>query len=121
MDKLLGGGLQRSDLAIIAARPSLGKSTLAFNIARHAAEQLARVAVFSLEMSAEQIGIRLIASEANVNSHMMRVGILKPEEEQREHDAIGYLSELPIYIDETPFQRIVEMRSKITGSTTRSP
>ena len=76
LDKLLGGGLQRSDLAIIAARPSLGKSTLAFNIARHAAEQLARVAVFSLEMSAEQIGIRLVASEANVDSHRMRTGIL---------------------------------------------
>ena len=121
LDKLLGGGLQRSDLAIIAARPSLGKSTLAFNIARHAAEQLARVAVFSLEMSAEQIGIRLIASEANVNSHMMRVGILKPEEAQREHDAIGYLSELPIYIDETPFQRIVEMRSKITRLHNEEP
>ena len=121
LDKLLGGGLQRSDLAIIAARPSLGKSTLAFNIARHAAEQLARVAVFSLEMSAEQIGIRLVASEANVNSHRMRVGILKPEEAQREHDAIGYLSELPIYIDETPFQRIVEMRSKITRLHNEEP
>ena len=114
LDKLLGGGLQRSDLIIVAARPSLGKSTLAFNIARHAAEQSARVAVFSLEMSAEQIGIRLVASEANVDSHRMRVGLLNSQEEQREHDAIGYLSELPIYIDETPFQRIVEIRSKIT-------
>ena len=121
LDKLLGGGLQRSDLAIIAARPSLGKSTLAFNIARHAAEQLARVAVFSLEMSAEQIGIRLVASEANVDSHRMRTGILHSEEAQREHDAIGYLSELPIYIDETPFQRIVEMRSKITRLHNEEP
>ncbi len=113
LDKLLGGGLQRSDLIIVAARPSLGKSTLAFNIARHAAEQLARVAVFSLEMSAEQIGIRLVASEADIDSHKMRVGLLMDQEVQREHDAIGYLSDLPIYIDETPFQRIVEMRSKI--------
>ena len=113
LDKLLGGGLQRSDLVIVAARPSLGKSTLAFNIARHAAEQLARVAVFSLEMSAEQIGIRLVASEADIDSHKMRVGLLMDQEVQREHDAIGYLSDLPIYIDETPFQRIVEMRSKI--------
>ena len=121
LDKLLGGGLQRSDLAIIAARPSLGKSTLAFNIARHAAEQLARVAVFSLEMSAEQIGIRLVASEADVDSHRMRVGLLNSQEEQREHDAIGYLSELPIYIDETPFQRIVEMRSKITRLHNEEP
>ena len=121
LDKLLGGGLQRSDLVIIAARPSLGKSTLAFNIARHAAEQLARVAVFSLEMSAEQIGIRLVASEADVDSHRMRVGLLNSQEEQREHDAIGYLSELPIYIDETPFQRIVEMRSKITRLHNEEP
>ena len=121
LDKLLGSGLQRSDLVIIAARPSLGKSTLAFNIARHAAEQLARVAVFSLEMSAEQIGIRLVASEADVDSHRMRVGLLNSQEEQREHDAIGYLSELPIYIDETPFQRIVEMRSKITRLHNEEP
>ena len=121
LDKLLGGGLQRSDLAIIAARPSLGKSTLALNIARHAAEQLARVAVFSLEMSAEQIGIRLVASEADVDSHRMRVGLLNSQEEQREHDAIGYLSELPIYIDETPIQRIVEMRSKITRLHNEEP
>ena len=121
LDKLLGGGLQRSDLVIVAARPSLGKSTLAFNIARHAAEQLARVAVFSLEMSAEQIGIRLVASEADVDSHRMRVGLLNSQEEQREHDAIGYLSELPIYIDETPFQRIVEMRSKITRLHNEEP
>ena len=121
LDKLLGGGLQRSDLAIIAARPSLGKSTLAFNIARHAAEQLARVAVFSLEMSAEQIVIRLVASEANVDSHRMRTGNLDSEGTQREHDAIGYLSELPIYIDETPFQRIVEMRSKITRLHNEEP
>ncbi len=113
LDKLLGGGLQRSDLIIVAARPSLGKSTLAFNIARHAAEQLARVAVFSLEMSAEQIGIRLVASEADIDSHKMRVGLLMDQEVQREHDAIGYLSDLPIYIDETPLLRIVEMRSKI--------
>ena len=121
LDKLLGGGLQRSDLVIIAARPSLGKSTLAFNIARYAAGNLARVAVFSLEMSAEQIGIRLVASEANVDSHRMRVGLLTSQEEQREHDAIGYLSEIPIYIDETPFQRIVEMRSKITRLHSEEP
>ncbi len=121
LDKLLGGGLQRSDLVIIAARPSLGKSTLAFNIARYAAGNLARVAVFSLEMSAEQIGIRLVASEANVDSHRMRVGLLTSQEEQREHDAIGYLSEIPIYIDETPFQRIVEMRGKINRLHSEEP
>ena len=76
---------------------------------------------FSLEMSAEQIGIRLVASEADVDSHRMRVGLLNSQEEQREHDAIGYLSGLPIYIDETPFQRIVEMRSKITRLHNEEP
>ena len=121
LDKLLAGGLQRSDLVIVAARPSLGKSTLAFNIARYAAEQLARVAVFSLEMSAEQIGIRLVSSEANIDSSKMRAGLLPENEVQQEYDAIGYLSELPIYIDETPFQRIVEMRSKIARLHNEEP
>ena len=121
LDNLLSGGLQRSDLVIVAARPSLGKSTLAFNIARHAAEQMARVAVFSLEMSAEQIAIRLVASEANVDSNRMRVGLLGEEETQREHDAIGYLSELPIYIDQSPLQRVIDMRGKITRLYNEEP
>ena len=122
LDRLLGDGLQRSDLVIIAARPSLGKSTLALNIAHKAArEQLARVAVFSLEMSAQQIVNRLLASQAKINSHRMRVGLLNEKEKQDEYDAIGYLSELPIYIDESPFQRIVEMRSKITRLHNEEP
>ena len=65
-DELLGGGLQRSDLVILAARPSLGKSTLALNMARHAAGEGFYAGVFSLEMSGEQIAVRLIASEANI-------------------------------------------------------
>ena len=65
-DKLLAGGLQRSDFLVVAARPSLGKSTLAFNMARHAAGQGAIVGVFSLEMSAAQIAIRLLSGEANI-------------------------------------------------------
>ena len=112
LDKLLGGGLQRSDMVIVAARPSLGKSTLAFNIARHGAEQGACVGVFSLEMSAEQIGIRLLSSEANVDSHRLRLGMVSEAEHRRELDAIGLLSELPIYIDDTPVQGVVEMRGK---------
>ena len=112
LDKLLGGGLQRSDMIVLAARPSLGKSTLAFNIARHAAQQGAHVGIFSLEMSAEQIGIRLVASEANVDSYRLRLGMVSEAEHRRELDAIGTLSELPIFIDETPTQWIVEMRGK---------
>lgn len=112
LDKLFGGGLQRSDMVVLAARPSLGKSTLAFNIARHAAGYGTRVAVFSLEMSAEQIALRLISSDANVDSHRLRIGLTNDTEERRKMDAIGHLSELPIYIDDTPIQGVVEMRGK---------
>ncbi len=112
IDKLLGGGLQRSDLIVLAARPSLGKSTLAFNIARNAAGQGATVGVFSLEMSREQIGMRLIASEADVDSYRLRLGLLSEAEERRLLDSIGMLSDLAIYIDDSPFQSVVEMRAK---------
>ncbi len=112
LDELLGNGLQRSDMIVAAARPSLGKSTLAFNIARHAAEQGANVGIFSLEMSAEQIAVRLISGEANVDSHRLRIGLLSEREENRVFDAIGLLSELPLYIDDTPIQGVVEIRGK---------
>ena len=112
LDKLLGGGLQRSDMFVLAARPSLGKSTLAFNIARYAAEQGAIVGIFSLEMGAEQVALRLLSSEANIDSHRMRLGMVSEAEHRRELDAIGVLSELPIYIDDSPIQGIVEMRGK---------
>lgn len=112
LDKLLGNGLQRSDLFILAARPSLGKSTLAFNIARHAAEQGARVGIFSLEMSAEQIALRMLSSETGIDSHRLRLGLVSEAEQRGEFEAIGVLSDLPIYIDETPIQGVVEMRGK---------
>ena len=112
MDKLLGGGLQRSDMLVLAARPSLGKSTLAFNMGRYAAGQRATVGIFSLEMSREYIGLRLLSSEANVDSYRLRLGLLSESDERRLLDAIGMLSDLPIYIDDTPIQTIVEMRSK---------
>ena len=112
LDELLGNGLQRSDMIVLAARPSLGKSALAFNVARHAAENGARVGIFSLEMSAEQIALRLLSGDANVDSHRLRLGFVSDSEEQRVLDSIGMLSELPIYIDDTPIQGIVEMRGK---------
>ena len=111
-DQLLGGGLQRSDLVIVAARPSLGKSTLAFNMATSAATQGNNVGIFSLEMSAEQIATRFLSSEANVDSHRLRLQLISDTEENRILNAIGNLSDMPIYIDDTPFQSIVEMRSK---------
>ena len=112
LDKILGNGLSRSDLIVLAARPSLGKSSLAFNIARNAAEKQIRTGIFSLEMSSEQIGNRLLAAEAAVDSHRLRLGVLSESEERRVLDAIGVLSELPIYMDDTPIQGTVEIRGK---------
>tara|TARA_Y100001970_G_scaffold88654_2_gene111874 strand:+ start:13283 stop:14653 length:1371 start_codon:yes stop_codon:yes gene_type:complete len=111
-DTLLGGGLQRSDLIIVAARPSLGKSTLVFNMAQHAAKSGHNVGIFSLEMSSEQIGMRLLSSVAEIPSTRLRLGLTTPAEEGRLIDAIGNVSDHPIYIDDTPIQTIVEMRSK---------
>ena len=112
IDNLLGNGMQRSDMIVLAARPSLGKSTLAFNIARAAATYGNRVGIFSLEMSRDQIGMRLLASEAEVDSYRIRIGLLSNDEESRLLDAIGVLSDLPVYIDDTPIQTIVDMRGK---------
>ena len=112
LDKLLGNGLQRSDMIVLAARPSLGKSTLASNIARHAAGQGASVGIFSLEMGSEQIALRLLSSEANIDGHRLRLGLTSETEERRALDAIGMLSELAIYIDDTAIQGVVEMRGK---------
>ena len=112
LDELLGGGMQRSDLLILAARPSLGKSTLALNMARNAAEQGFSTALFSLEMSGEQIAARLLASEADIDSHRLRMNLIRDDEEVRVLDAVGLLSDLQIFVDDTPFQSIMELRSK---------
>ena len=112
LDRLLGGGLQRSDMVVLAARPSLGKSTLALNMARYAASQGDIVGVFSLEMGADQVGVRLLSSEAAVDSNRLRLGLLNDADERRLLDSIGLLSDLPIFIDDTPIQGIVEMRGK---------
>jgi replicative DNA helicase len=113
LDTLLGG-LKRSDLIIVAARPSMGKSALGLNFARNAAVgQHARVAIFTLEMSAEQLAQRLLASEANVDSTRLRLGEHTEAEERRIMHAIGVLSACEIYIDDTPVLSVAEMRSKL--------
>ena len=112
IDNLLGNGMQRSDVIVIASRPSLGKSALALSIARAAADSGNHVGIFSLEMSRNQIGMRLLASEANVDSYRIRIGLLSNDEESRLLDSIGVLSDLPMYIDDTPIQTIVDMRGK---------
>jgi replicative DNA helicase len=111
LDELLGG-LQRSDMLILGARPGLGKSTLAVNICLNAARNGAASGIFSLEMSREQLALRILASEAEVDAHRLRLGLYTEAEEQRIIDAIGTLSDYPIFIDDTPFQGVVEMRSK---------
>jgi replicative DNA helicase len=112
LDELLGG-MQRSDMVILAARPSLGKSSLALGIARNAAlEQGAQVAIFSLEMSKEQLVQRLLSMEAEVDSKRIRLRQYTPSQEKRVMDATGKLSGIPIYIDDSPALRVVEMRSK---------
>lgn len=112
VDDILGG-LQRSDLIILGARPSAGKTSLALNIARNTAvNQKACVALFSLEMSRQAVVQRLLANEANVDSKSVRLGLYTEREERRIMEASGTLSELPIYIDDSPQMRVVEMRSK---------
>ncbi len=111
LDQLLGG-LQRSDMIILASGPSVGKSTLALNIARHSAEQGNGVGIFSLEMSREQIGHRFLSSEANVDLRSVRQRLYGDVAERRIVNAAGTLSELPIFIDDTPLQGIVDIRSK---------
>ena len=111
LDDLLGG-LHRSDMVVLAARPSLGKSSLAINLGLNVAKTGAVVGIFSLEMSREQLAMRMLASEAEVDAQRLRLGLYTEAEEQRLFDAIGRLSELSVFIDDTPIQGIVEMRSK---------
>ena len=112
LDTLLGG-LHRSDLIKLAARPSLGKSSLALNIARTAAlEQGARVAVFSLEMGKQQVVQRLLSSESGVDTRKFRLGEFTADEEANVIEATGKLAQAPIYIDDSALLNIVELRSK---------
>jgi len=107
------GGLQRSDLIVLAARPSLGKTSLALNIARNAAiNQKACVALCSLEMSREAVVQRLLASEAGVDSRKVRLGRFGEKDEIKIMEASGVLSEAPIYIDDSPQLRALDIRSK---------
>lgn len=112
LDTLLGG-LKRSDLVITAARPSIGKTSLALNVARNAAiGQGARVAVFSLEMAAPQLAQRLLSSESGVDSTRLRLGEHTEAEERRILHGMGVLAEAEIYIDDTAVQRVAEIRAK---------
>ena len=111
LDECLGG-LQRADLVILGARPSMGKSSLAVNMAVNAAKSGQTCGVFSLEMTREQLAMRILASEAEIDSHRLRLGLYTHLEESRIIDSIGRLSDLPLFIDDTPYQGLVEMRGK---------
>ena len=113
LDHLLGG-LKRSDLVIVGARPSVGKSSFALGIARNAAiNQNANVAFFSLEMSAEQLAVRLLAAESGVDSTRLRLGGQTELEERRIIRATGELAEANIWFDDSPVLTAAELRSKV--------
>lgn len=112
LDKITAG-FQKSDLIIIAARPSMGKTALALNIARNAAvDSGVPVGVFSLEMSKEQLAMRLLCSEARVDSHKIRTGFLSQQECAKLLNAAGQFMDVPIYIDDTPALSPLELRAK---------
>lgn len=106
-------GLQGSDMIILAARPSMGKTALALNIARNAAiDGNVPVAIFSLEMSKESLSERLLCAEARVDSGRLRGGFLNPEDWNRITEAASVLSEAPIYIDDSPDISATSIRTK---------
>ncbi len=108
-------GLQPSDLLIVAGRPSMGKTAFAMNLARNAAmetENASAVAIFSLEMSAQQIALRMLASEARVNMKLLRTGRFSSDDWRKLASASGSLAESPIFVDDTPSISVLELRSK---------
>jgi len=106
-------GFHPSDLVIIAGRPSMGKTSFALNIAQYLAiKEKIPVGVFSLEMSSEQLVMRLLCSEAKVDSHALRMGYLKHSEFPKLAIVAGYLSEAPLYIDDSAGVSMMELRAK---------
>lgn len=113
LDNLLSG-LQKSDLVILAARPSVGKTTLALDIARHVGiKENIPVGIFSLEMATEQLVDRMLAAEAHVDSWRLRTGRLSPDSDEfpRIREAMDRLAKAPIYIDDEVSNNILQMRA----------
>lgn len=112
LDKMTAG-LQRSDLIILAARPSVGKTAFALNLAQNvAAREGETVAIFSLEMGATQLVQRMICAEGNLDASRMRSGTLEEDDWQKLTMAIGTLAKAPIYIDDTPGITVMDIRAK---------
>jgi len=109
----LTAGLQNSDLIILAARPGMGKTALALNIAVNAAiKDNIPVAIFNLEMSKEQLSLRLLCSNAKIDSNRLRTGFLGENDWPKLTHSMNELTNTPIYIDDTPNQSVLEMHSK---------
>jgi replicative DNA helicase len=112
LDKLTSG-FQPSDLVIIAARPSMGKTAFALNIAENCAvKDKKTVGIFSLEMSSEALLLRLLCARAQIDSHAMRTGFLPKDDYRRVARAYGELSAAPIFVDDTPGISLSELRAK---------
>jgi len=112
LDKMTGG-LQKSDLIILAARPSVGKTALALSLAHNSTLRFGHgVAIFSLEMSKEQLVARLLSMDAMVDQHQLRTGYLTDDEWERISESVGRLSQTKMFIDDTPGITLMEMRSK---------
>jgi len=108
------GGLHSGDLFILAARPSMGKTAMALNIAQHVALKLKQtVAVFSLEMSKESLLTRMLCSAARVDSQKFRQGYLNPEDRRKLNHALHELIEAPLYIDDSPGLHLMDMHAKL--------
>jgi replicative DNA helicase len=106
-------GLQPGDLVIIAGRPSMGKTALALNIAEHVAvDNKLPVAVFSMEMSGQQLAMRMLGSIGRLDQHKLRTGRLSDDDWNRLTNAVGRLHEAPIHIDETPALNALELRAR---------
>jgi replicative DNA helicase len=112
LDKLTSG-FQPSDLIVVAGRPSMGKTAFSLDIARYAAiEGDVPVAIFSLEMSKEQVALRMLCAEAKVDGSLLRTGFLKDTDWPKLTTAAGRLSDAPIFIDDSPAPTILEIRAK---------
>ena len=106
-------GLQPGDLAIVAARPSMGKTSLVLNIAQYVTTQTPKtVGFFSLEMSKDQLFMRLLTSEARIDAHRFRSGFLNEKDYGKLSHALGVLAAAPLYIDDTASIGVLEMRAK---------
>ena len=105
-------GFQPSDMIILAARPAMGKTSFVLNVAQNAAKKGSTVGIFSLEMSKEQLFLRLLTSEAMIDAHRFRTGYLTEKDYGKLSHALGVLAELPIFIDDTPGIGLLEMRAK---------